>query len=84
MSKKLVHDVALIATRLHDAGLTFDDAELAAQYCLMTELELPTEPGFLGRLLSSTSHADLLWRGFAWGSTPEGHDYWFFLVCDLS
>ena len=34
MSKKLVHDVALIATKLHGAGLTFEDAELAAQYCL--------------------------------------------------
>ena len=75
MSKKLVHDVALIATRLHDAGLTFEDAELAAQYCLIESLTC--EPGCLGRVLSSTRPADLLWRGFVWYDTPEGQDYWY-------
>jgi hypothetical protein len=84
MSKKLVHDVALIATRLHDAGLTFEDAELAAQYCLMTELGLPTEPAFLGRILSRTRPADLLWGGFVWYDTPEGQAYWAALARDLS
>ena len=74
MSKKLVHDVALIATKLHEAGLTFNDAELAAQYCLANELTLPP-PDLERRLANSPSNT--LWRGFPWGLTPEGHEYWY-------
>ena len=73
MGKKLVHDVALIATKLYEAGLTFEDAELAAQYCLTNELTL-CQPD-LGRGLEE-SPSDTLWRGFTWGETPEGHEYW--------
>ena len=84
MSKKLAHDVALIATRLHDAGLTFADAELAAQYCLVSVLALGTEPGYLTRLLARPRATDLLWGGFIWHNTPQGQIYWFGLVRDLS
>lgn len=74
MSKKLVHDVALIATKLHVAGLTFEDAQLAAQYCLAESLRW-------GRFGVSRSVADspsnTLWRGFSWSFTPEGHEYWY-------
>ena len=75
MSKKLVHDVALIATRLHEAGLTFEDAELAAQYCLVQSLT--SEPGYLDRLLRSTIlPLGQVIQGFPWSETPEGHAYW--------
>ena len=74
MSRKLVHDVALIATRLHDAGLTFEDAELAAQYCLINSLTC--EPGYLGRQLENTRPLGPLVSGFTWDYTPEGHAYW--------
>ena len=75
MSKKLVQDVALIAARLHEAGLTFKDAELAAQYCLVQSLT--SEPGYLDRLLRPTiAPLSPLIQGFSWSETPEGHAYW--------
>ena len=73
MSKKLVHDVALIATKLHEAGLTFEDAELAAQYCLAESLRWGRFD--VSRRIAE-SPVDILWRGFTWSETPEGHDYW--------
>ena len=74
MSKKLVHDVALIATRLHEGGLTFEDAELAAQYCLVQSLT--SEPGYLARLLANRNPLVPLIQGFSWSETPEGNKYW--------
>lgn len=73
MSKKLVHDVALIATKLHEAGLSLEDAQRAAEHCFTNELT-QLEPD-LGRRLEEAP-SDILWRGFTWGQTPEGHDYW--------
>ena len=74
MSKKLVHDVALIATKLHVAGLTFEDAELAAQYCLA---ESSRWGGFDVSRRVAEEAINTLWRGFSWSSTPEGHEYWY-------
>ena len=73
MSKKLVHDVALIATKLHEAGLTFEDAELAAQYCSAESLRWG---GFDVSRRVADSPVDTLWWGFTWSETPEGYDYW--------
>ena len=75
MSKKLVHDVALIATKLHVAGLTFEDAQRAAEYCLLG--------GMRGSHAMETHRyvdkqaSDILWHGFSWSFTPEGHEYWY-------
>lgn len=75
MSKKLVQDVALIATKLHEAGLTFEDAQLAAEYCLLEGIRWNDGLSSIGRRWVK-SPVDVLWRGFTWSETPEGHEYW--------
>lgn len=75
MSKKLVQDVALIATKLHEAGLTFEDAQLAAEYCLTEGIRRTGWFSSIGRRLVE-SPVDILWGGFTWSETPEGHEYW--------
>ena len=75
MSKKLVRDVALIATKLHEAGLTFEDAQLAAEYILIEDAHWPMRFSSIGRRLVE-SPVEVLWLGFTWGATPEGHGYW--------
>ena len=75
MSKKLVQDIALIATKLHEAGLTFEDAQLAAEYILIEDTCWTGRFSSIGlRLVESP--VDILWRGFTWSETPEGYTYW--------
>ena len=81
MSKKLVRDVALIATKLHEAGLTFEDAQLASEYCLLEDLRVHIESPVRH---VDKSAIDILWQGFAWCETPEGHTYWSELASRLS
>ena len=82
MSKKLVQDVALIATKLHEAGLTFEDAQLAAEYCLIENCRWALPMSSDNRLVEPP--VDVLWRGFTWCETPEGHTYWSKLASRLS
>lgn len=83
MSKKLVQNVALIATKLHEAGLLFEQAQRAAEYCLLEGIRCNGRLSSIGRRLVE-SPADVLWWGFTWSETPEGHKYWSKLASRLS
>ena len=82
MSKKLVRDVALIATKLHEAGLTFEDAQRAAEYCLLEGMRWYN--AMETHRYVDKQASDILWQGFTWCETPEGNLYWSRLAALLS
>jgi hypothetical protein len=72
-----VYEVALSATMLLDAGLSFEEAQMVAEYSYIDSIQYG-DNGVLIRPEDTVSN--LIWDHFLWTDTPQGYNYWNLLA----